>query len=132
MKKKSFLLTCLLFFSSLSMITFSSCDSDTNSYINVTVVDETTKTPMSHAKVTVFMEGGSVESQTGYTNAMGTYLTGFRSPAIVTIYADYKLEDQSTDKLMAYRSGKGSARLKEGETVEATITIPSTVYYHNI
>lgn len=129
MKKNSLLLTCLLLFSGLSFFTFSSCDSDTNCYISVTVVDETAKTPISNCDVSIGAEGGNIEAQKGKTDAVGHFEATFPAPAIVTV--DVKKIDManSNENTTAFRAGKSSARLKEGETVEVTVSMPSTIYY---
>lgn len=129
MKKKSILLTCILLLSGLSFFTFSSCDSDTNCYIRVTVVDETTKTPIYNCMVTIGAEGGNIEDQSGLTDPMGVFEASFPAPAIMTIDAKLIDLENSTENTTAFRAGKTSARLKEGETIDVTLTLPETTYF---
>lgn len=129
MKKKSLLLACLLLFSGLSFFTFSSCDSDTNCYISVTVIDETTKLPISNCIVTIGADGGNIEDHVGNTDPVGHYETSFPAPAIVSVSAKLIDAANSTDNTTAFRAGKSSARLREGETVEVTVPLPSTIYF---
>ena len=46
MKKKILFASAMLFFSILPLAFFTSCDKDTNSYLEVSVTDEATKLPI--------------------------------------------------------------------------------------
>lgn len=127
MKKKNLLISAMLFFSILPLALFASCDKDTNCYLEVLTIDETTKNPISGVTVEVFQDGGNVHDL-GVTNGSGTYTAHFPSPAIVKIKATLKLYD-ATGNPAGERRGETSVRLLEGETVDATITIANQIYY---
>jgi hypothetical protein len=136
MKKKNFIFSLALFFSILPMAFFSSCDKDTNCYLDVNVVDEGTVNPISGemisgpgiagAVVEVYQDGGTVHAQ-GVTGSDGVYSTYFSAPAIVKIKA--KLQLYNGDQPAGERRGETSVRLVEGETIPAKITLSSQVYY---
>ena len=129
MKKKSLILVCLLLFSGLSMLTFSSCDKDTDSYLHVTVVNGNSTSPISNVSIEVYPEGGNIKKHTGKTDVNGEYMTSFKAPSIVTINAKYIVEDLCTENQTAYRKTTSSARLKEGEIVELIINMPTKIEY---
>lgn len=124
MNRKRILIPVLLFISLLSAPIFSSCDKDTNCYITVLVRDEATHAPISLANVTISQNGGSLHAE-GVTGTDGTFQTSFWAPAIINIKAVLP----NIDEFGGYRFGETSVRLKEGETVTATITMPAQPYY---
>ncbi|MGX8712971.1 MAG: carboxypeptidase-like regulatory domain-containing protein [bacterium] len=139
MKKKNLFLSALLFFSILPISLFTSCDKDTNSYLEVTVVDETYVDPISGieianmpipgAAVTVYQDGGHVYAA-GITDGSGSYSTHFVAPAIVKIKAVIQLYTQGENpQPNGQRRGETSVRLVEGETVSAKVTVPFQVFY---
>ena len=137
MKKKNFIFSLALFFSILPMAFFSSCDKDTNCYLDVNVVDEGTVNPISGemtsgpgiagAVVEVYQDGGTVHAQ-GVTGSDGVYSTYFSAPDIVKIKAKLQLYNES-GQAAGERRGETSVRLVEGETIPAKITLSSQVYY---
>ena len=127
MKKKNLLLSVLLFFSILPISLFTSCDKDTNCYLDVTVIDETTKQPISMATVEVLQDNGTVHAM-GITDGSGSYSTHFVAPAIVKIKAVLQLYNEQGQKI-GQRRGETSVRLIEGETISAKITMTSQVYF---
>lgn len=122
MKKRINTLLSILFFSILPITLFSSCDKDTNCYIDVFVRDEITRTPISGVNIEIKQNGGVVHGA-GITDATGTFSTHFIAPAIVIVKADLPVENGG------HRRAETSIRLKEGETVTANITLPITVDY---
>lgn len=126
MKKKNILTTLLLFFSILPMTLFTSCDKDTNCYLDVFVVDDATQAPISGAIVEVFQDGGNKKAS-GVTGGDGIYSTHFISPAIVKIKATLQVLDDSGFP-MGSRIGETSVRLIEGETLKAKVTLTSQLY----
>lgn len=112
MKKKGLILACTLFFSVLSCAIFTSCEKDTLSYLDVKVIDEITNEPISNATVRVDTQSGNIEAHEGVTDANGLFQTSFTAPAVVNIKAT-----------SVNRTGKGTARLKEGQVVEAVVYI---------
>jgi len=112
----------LLFISLLSCLTFSSCDKDTNCYLDVTVVDETTRAPIAGAKITISQNGGSLHDE-GITDANGLYSTHFSAPAVVNIDA---VLDMGND---GERRGSNAVRLIEGEVKTVTIPMPAEIFY---
>ena len=123
MKKKLLLIPALLFFSLLGTTLFSSCDKDTNSYLDVLVVDEATRAPISGAAITITQEHGETYDE-GVTGADGIYSTHFVSPAILNVKAELQLETGGR------RRGTTTVRVKEGETVTATVTLPLQAVYN--
>lgn len=132
MKKKIATILCALFISGLSAVQFSSCDSDTNSYLNITVYDGSGSRPLPGTNLEVFAEGGNIPTQRGTSDAQGQYNVNFAAPAIVTIKAKYIVEVNDTLSIRKYRQCKSSARLKEGEVIEIGINMPTNVETENI
>lgn len=122
MNKKITLLSLALFFSMLSCSIFSSCDKDTNCYLDVLVVDETSRAPIPGAKITINQNGGSVHDE-GITNENGLYQTHFSAPAVVNINA--VLDMGNTGE----RRGSNAVRLIEGEVKTVTIPMPAEIFY---
>lgn len=123
MNKKIFLLPALLFISLLSTTLFCSCDKDTNSYLEVLVVDETTRNPISNVNIFISQEHGEVSAE-GVTGADGIFSTHFTKPAILTVKAELRLDSGGK------RKGETTVRIKDGETVTATITLPAQVVFN--
>ncbi|MBQ9587378.1 MAG: hypothetical protein IJR26_05945 [Bacteroidales bacterium] len=140
MKKKILALACLLLMGGLSVFFFAACDKDTNSYVEITVVDELTGRPIPR----VFVKIDSNESDygdtttssavnaTGFTDITGTFKAQFSAPAIFNVYAVYEADTMYNEQydrvnFYCYRDGKGTIRLREGETVKNTIILMSKV-----
>ncbi|MBP5677800.1 MAG: carboxypeptidase regulatory-like domain-containing protein [Bacteroidales bacterium] len=121
MKKKINTLTALLFFSLLPLTLFSSCDKDTNCYLDVLVVDEASRAPVSNVNVDIFQTNGTVNDN-GITGNDGIYKTHFVAPAVLSIKVTLPLGDGTE------RRGDGTVRLKEGETVTSTITLGKQIF----
>lgn len=122
MNKKRIIIPLMLFVSLLVTPLFSSCDKDTNCYLNVLVRDDATHAPISMANVTI--TSGSLHDE-GVTNTEGIYATHFSAPVILTVKAVLP----GVDEFGGERRGETSVRLKDGETVTATITMTSEIYY---
>ena len=119
MKKKHLLFAAMLFFSILPFTFFSSCDKDTNCYLDVLVIDEATRNPISGAEVDISQTGGNIKAN-GVTGKDGIHSFSFKVPAIVAIKATYK------DTISgAMRYGSASVRLIEGERLTRTVTLPT-------
>lgn len=123
MKKKLLLIPALLFISLLSSTLFSACDKDTNCYLDVLVLDEATRNPISGATVRINQEHGDVQGE-GVTGADGIFSTHFSSPAILNVTAELQLETGGK------RRGQTTIRIKDGETVTATVTLPLQAVYN--
>ena len=126
MKKKINRLCLLLFISLLPITLFSSCDDDTNCYLDVQVVDEATKTPVSGATVEIYQNNcdpSDYNYRMGTTDASGTYSTFFEAPGIFSIKATLNLTEGG------YRMGTGTVRTLEGETKVTQIILTSDIRY---
>lgn len=123
MKKKLLFIPALLFISLLGSTLFSACDKDTNSYLDVLVLDEATRNPISGADIYISQEHGETADQ-GVTGSDGIYSTHFVSPAILTVRAELQLPTGGR------RRGETTVRVKEGETVIATVTLPLQAVYN--
>ena len=136
MKKKNLFFSVMLFFSILPMTLFTGCDKDTNCYLDVKVVGETTVNPISGetvggeaipgAVVEIYQDPGTVHDN-GVTNSDGVYSTYFKAPAIVKIKAVLQLFDANGNPA-GQRRGETSKRLLEGETITAEIKLSNQVY----
>lgn len=133
MKKKGLIALGVLFFSALGVISFQSCDKDTYSYLDVTVIDQSTGHVVPAAAVSISASGSTV-GDFGYTDADGVYSTKFAAPAVFDINARMFIKETVTDTLSNparvrytdsyfHRDGASSIRLKESETVDATVYI---------
>ncbi len=122
MNKKVILLSVALFISMLSCALFSACDKDTNCYLDVLVVDETSRAPIPNAKIIISQTGGSVHDE-GVTGADGIYQTHFSAPAIVNINATLDMGNGGE------RRGSNAVRLVEGEVKTVTIPMPAEIFY---
>lgn len=126
MKKKIHIFSLLLFFSLLPMTLFTSCDSDTNCYLEVLVLDDATRTPISGATVEVYMsncDASDYNYQVGTTDGSGLYTTYYLAPAILSIHASLNLENGGQ------RIGDGTVRLIEGETKTVEVYLGSDVHF---
>lgn len=129
MKKKFFIIACLAVISGLSAFFFHACDKDTNCYVEITVVDEATKKPVKNVFVKIDIDSSYVSAQ-GFTNAEGRFDTVFKAPAIFNVSAMYETGYDSIykrDEFYCYRKGSNTIRLKEGETVQSTVNLESTI-----
>lgn len=139
MKKKIFALASLLLIGGLSIFFFAACDKDTDCYVEVTVIDESTKKPLPN----VFVKIDSNESDfgdtttssavnaTGYTDMTGVFRATFSAPAIFNVYAVWETNDnpeQYPDSVFYnYREGKNTIRLREGEIVKSQVILMSKI-----
>ena len=131
MKKKIFAIVCLALIGGLSIFSISSCDKDTNCYVQITVVDEATHMPVQGVFVKIDIDSSYISAQ-GYTNAVGRFDTVFSAPAIFNVAAKYETGYDSIytpDKFYCYRKGNNTIRLKEGDTVTSTINLESEIHY---
>ncbi len=127
MKKKIHTLSLLLFFSILPLALFSSCDKDTNSYLDVLVIDEATKAPIPNAIVEIYQnncDDSDYNYRIGNTDNNGIYSTYFEAPGIFSIRA--RLMDAETG---GYREGTGTERVVEGETKTKQIILTSELHF---
>ena len=126
MKKKINRLCLLLFFSLLPTAFFTSCDSDTNCYLDVQVVDELTKKPVSGVTVELYQHNCD-ESDYNYrcllTGADGIASTYFDAPGIYSIQATLPLTEGG------YRRGTGTVRTLEGETKLTQVILSTEIRY---
>ena len=125
MNKKSIFIPVLLFFSLLTPVLFSSCDKDTNCYLDVLVLEEGQRTPVSGAKIVINQEGGSVYAE-GVTEGNGKFSTFFKNPAILNVTAELLVDEEN----QGYRRGSTTVRVAEGETRTATVTLPQQILYN--
>ena len=126
MKKKIHSLSLLLFFSLLPLAFFTSCDSDTNCYLDVQVVDEVTKAPVPSAIVELYQNNcdpSDYNYRNGATDADGIYSTFFEAPGIFSVKASLNLAEGGQ------RRGTGTVRTIEGETKTVTVILTNDVYY---
>lgn len=123
MNKKATFLSALLFISMLSLSLFTSCDKDTNCYLDVLVVDEATRAPISGANIVIYQNSGGTVHDEGITGENGIYSTHFSAPAV--LYIDAKLPMPNEGE----RRGNGAVRLVEGEVKTVTIPMPADIYY---
>lgn len=123
MNKKINILAVALFFSLLPMALFTSCDKDTNSYVDVLVLDEATRNPVSGVEVIFYQPNGGMITDTGYTSTNGIYSTYFVAPSILSIKVSKEVENNGV------RRGNGTVRLIEGEKVTAEVNLASEIFY---
>lgn len=126
MKKILVKLSLMLFFSLLPIALFSSCDSDTNSYLDVIVLDETTREPVSGVTVELYQgncDPSDYNYQVGTTDANGVFSTYFLAPAILSIRATLNLADGG------FRRGTGTVRLIEGDLKTKEVILEARVQY---
>lgn len=131
MKKKISILTALFLMGGLSICFFNSCDKDTTCRVNISVLDGKTRTPMEGVFVRFLDIDTSFGTTEGLTNTAGIFSTEFKAPAIINVEATYETgyDDSVITRELYYchRDGSNTVRLKEGETVEATIVLDTTI-----
>jgi len=126
MKKKINRLCLLLFISLLPVALFNSCDDDTNCYLDVLVIDETTKAPVSAVNVELYQNNcdeSDYNYRKGVTGSDGIFSTYFEAPGIYSIKASLNLTTGGQ------RQGNGTVRTIEGETKTTTVVLTSDVHY---
>lgn len=123
MKKKSLSLIGILLFSALSCGIYTSCDEDTTSKLEVTVVDPLGKT-VPNTMVVIGAKGATIRD-TGYTDGAGMYKTEFGAPAIFEVYSKLYIPDSTLNSLgiLIYIDGTANVRLKEGESESVTVRL---------
>ena len=124
MKKKILFASAMLFFSILPLAFFTSCDKDTNSYLEVSVTDETTKLPIPLAIIT--QAGGGTIHVSGITDNDGIFKATFKAPAIVKVKASLPRPDAQGG---GERRGETQVRLIEGETLTAKIALTDQYFF---
>lgn len=130
MKKKILAIACFVLISGLSTLLFSSCDKDTTCYVEITVIDELTKQPVSGVKVKILDIDTSFGNTQGVTSASGVFSTQFKAPAILNVTAEYETgydEMYTPDVFYCYRKGSNTIRLKPGEVVKSTINLEKDI-----
>ena len=123
--KKITLLSVLLLMGCLSILTLSRCDKDTNCYVNVSVIDETTKRPVSGVFIKIDIDSSFINAS-GRTDATGTFRATFAAPAIFNVAATYETgydDEYPIEDFRCYRKGNNTVRLLEGDTVFTTINL---------
>ena len=126
MKKKIFFASAMLFFSILPMLLFTGCDKDTNSYLEVYVIDDDTKLPISGADVDITQSNGGTVQVHGVTGDDGIFKATFKSPAIVKVKASLPIPITQGG---GERRGETQVRLLEGETLTAKISLTKQAYF---
>ena len=126
MKKKIIFASAMLFFSILPMLLFTSCDKDTNSYLEVLVIDDATKEPIPGANVDITQSGGGTIQVHGVTDSKGIFKATFKAPAIVKVKASLPMPIEQGG---GERRGETQVRLIEGETLTAKISLTEQVYW---
>ena len=116
----------MLFFSILPLAFFASCDKDTNSYLEVLVIDDATKAPISGANVDITQTGGGTVQAHGVTGADGIFKTMFKAPAIVKVKASLPIPVSQGG---GERRGETQVRLLEGETLTAKISLTDQIFF---
>ncbi len=116
------------------MSLFVACDKDTDCYVSVNVIDivkvtdsissRTDTLPVPGAFVKIDIDSSMVNSE-GFTDATGTFRTVFAAPAIfnVAVKLNVALEEYDPARFDIFRSGSGTIRLKEGDTVFSTVIL---------
>ena len=126
MKKKIHSLFLLLFISLLPTAIFTSCDKDTNSYLDVLVIDETTQKPSKGVTVEVYQNNcdpSDYNYKTGVTNAEGIFSTYFEAPGIFSVKASLNMENGGQ------RRGTGTVRVLEGDTKTVEVILGRDIHY---
>ena len=126
MKKKILFASAMLFFSILPMLLFTGCDKDTNSYLEVLVIDDTTKEPIEGANVDISQTNGGTVQVQGVTDKNGIFKATFKSPAIIKVKATVPIPISQGG---GERRGETQVRLLEGETLSAKISLTNQVYF---
>lgn len=126
MKKKGIICASILLVSALSFAFFSGCDKDTNSYLDVTVYDPTGKIVQPGVLVVIGTDQGTVQDS-GLTEGDGVYHATMYAPGVFNVIAYKEIVDTNLNKIgqYLYVQGKSSVRLKESETVQASVQLGS-------
>ena len=114
MKKKILFVSAMLFFSILPMLLFTGCDKDTNSYLEVLVIDDATKLPIPEANVDITQSNGGTIQVHGITDKDGLFKASLPIP----------ISQGGGD-----RRGETQVRLIEGETLTAKISLTDQVFF---
>ena len=133
MKRAVIALLGILIISGVSLLTFSSCDKDTDCKLKVQVVRKGDGKAIQGAKVTV-SKGPSTKRAEGRTDASGIFEATFAAPAIFDVEAMIELYEDvtETDTLGVTTTTtekvgecieRTSVRLKDGEEVETTLKL---------
>lgn len=147
MKKTFVAFAFAVLISALSLVSFVSCDKDTDCGLKVEVLKKNTNEPVSDVQISIGHTGGTINAS-GTTDANGMFEATFHAPAIFDVYAckyeyatfydtfqvPYQYMDPTYGMVQGYRDsiyvheeriGKRTAltsvRLKDGETVETTL-----------
>lgn len=126
MKKKISRICLALFFSLLPVAFFSSCDRDSNCYLDVLVLDATTREPVKGVTVELYQNNcdpSDYNYQSGVTDAEGVFSTHYIHACILSIRATLNLEDGG------YRRGTGTVRLLDSDTKKTEVTLEADVRY---
>ncbi|MDO4217872.1 MAG: hypothetical protein Q4D03_06850 [Bacteroidales bacterium] len=131
MKKKNLIFALALLIGGVSAaLMMNACDKDTNCYVQVSVVDETSNKPLKNAFVKIDIDSSYVKAE-GYTDVAGLFNATFTAPAIFNVNATYEDGYDSVytrDTYICYRKGSNTVRLKEGDTVYSTVVITKDIY----
>lgn len=131
MKKKNLILALALLIGGVSAsLLMGACDRDTNCYVQVSVIDETTNKPLKGAFVKIDIDSSYVKAE-GYSDAQGIFNATFTAPAIFNVNATYEDgydEEYTRTNYYCYRKGSSNIRLKEGDTIYTTVLITSDIY----
>lgn len=127
MKKKGILLASILFVSALSFAIFTGCDKDTNSYLDVTVYDAAGINVQPGVLVKLSTGSGTIKDS-GLTDSKGVYHATMYAPGVFDVEAFKEIIDTNENKQgrYLYVRGASSVRLKESETVEASVKLGTT------
>lgn len=118
----------LLCFSLLPSLFFTSCDRDTNSYLDVLVIDEVTKEPVAGVNVETYQNNrdeSDYNFRRGVTGTNGIFSTYYGAPGIMSIYVYYNIDAPTGGQ----RRGSGTVRVIEGETKTVQIILESAIHY---
>ena len=129
--KKSLLTTfSVLIICAFSAVLFSSCDKETDSTVDVVVIDQETNLPFAGVNVKICKDNSEISVE-GVTDANGRVKATFKAPAIFDVVCTYEtgLSDPTTGEKF-YREGKNSVRLKDGETVECKVIVLKEMLRH--
>lgn len=129
--KKSFLITLsALIISVVAGAFLASCDKETDSTVDVIVINEETNQPFQGVNVKIAKDNSEVNVE-GVTDANGRMKATFKAPAIFDVVATYEtgMSDPTTGERF-YREGKNSVRLVDGETVECRVVVLKEMLRH--
>lgn len=118
------LFASILLISTLANALFSSCDKDTHCYVEVQAVYENGE-PATAANILINQSRGTIEFH-GVTDNSGTCLATFNAPAILSVNASVNATDP-TGNVIGQRTGQGTVRTIEGETVSCRVVISNQI-----